>query len=71
MDVVFVGAGPAGLAGAIELARLVRKDNEGGGGIGDVEIAVLEKAAALGEHCLSGAVDQPAPVPELFPALGG
>jgi flavin-dependent dehydrogenase len=53
MDVVFVGAGPAGLAGAIELANLVRRDNEGGGGLGDVEIAVLEKAAGLGEHTLS------------------
>ena len=41
MDVVFVGGGPAGLAGAIELARLVKKDNEGGGGLGAVEIAVL------------------------------
>ncbi|HSB61466.1 MAG TPA: hypothetical protein VLI67_07085, partial [Vicinamibacteria bacterium] len=40
MDVLFVGGGPAGLAGAIELARLVRKDNEAGGGIGGVEIGV-------------------------------
>ena len=44
MDVVFVGGGPAGLAGAIHLAKLVKEDNEKGGGIGEVEIAVLEKA---------------------------
>jgi len=50
LDVVFVGAGPAGLAGAIELARLVQRDNAGGDGVGDVQIGVLEKAGALGEH---------------------
>ncbi|HEY8470698.1 MAG TPA: electron-transfer flavoprotein:ubiquinone oxidoreductase [Longimicrobiales bacterium] len=70
LDVVFVGGGPAGLAGAIELARLVRKDNEAGGGLGEVSIAVLEKAEGLGEHCLSGAVVNPAPFRELFPELG-
>jgi len=36
MDVVFVGAGPAGLAGAIHLAQLVQRDNESGDGIGEV-----------------------------------
>src|SRR5262245_6663640 len=30
MDVLFVGAGPAGLAGAIELARLAKKDPSAG-----------------------------------------
>jgi len=69
MDVVFVGGGPAGLAGAIELARLVRRDNEAGGGLGDIEIAVLEKAESLGEHCLSGAVVNPGPFREIFPEL--
>src|SRR5690606_24246979 len=69
MDVVFVGGGPAGLAGAIELARLVKRDNEAGGGLGDIEIGVLEKAGGLGEHCLSGAVVNPAPFRELFPEL--
>ncbi len=69
MDVVFVGGGPAGLAGAIELARLVKKDNEAGGGIGEIEIGVLEKAGQLGEHNLSGAVVNPSGFQELFPEL--
>ncbi len=69
MDVLFVGGGPAGLAGAIELARLVKKDNENGNGIGAVEIGVLEKAESLGEHCLSGAVINPRSLRELFPEL--
>jgi electron-transferring-flavoprotein dehydrogenase len=69
MDVVFVGGGPAGLAGAIELARLVTAANEAGNGPGEVEIAVLEKAESLGEHNLSGAVVRPGPFRELFPEL--
>ncbi len=69
MDVVFVGAGPAGLCGAIELKRLVKAGQERGEGIGDVEVAVLEKAAALGEHSLSGAVVNPRALRELFPEL--
>ena len=63
MDVLFVGAGPAGLAGAIELARLVQGMN----GSSEVNIGVLEKAGALGEHCLSGAVVNPRVFRELFP----
>ncbi|HVT37993.1 MAG TPA: electron-transfer flavoprotein:ubiquinone oxidoreductase [Gemmatimonadaceae bacterium] len=69
MDVVFVGAGPAGLAGAIELANLIRRDRDAGGTLGEIQIAVLEKAAALGEHCLSGAVVNPVAFRALFPDL--
>ena len=63
MDVLFVGAGPAGLAGAIELSRLVSQDEK----LLGLEIGVLEKAAAIGEHCLSGAVLDISPLLELFP----
>src|SRR3954465_15573361 len=69
MDVLFVGGGPAGLAGAIALARLVKADNAAGGDLGDVQIGVLEKAGALGEHSLSGAVVNPNAIRSLFPEL--
>src|SRR5712671_7820711 len=69
MDVLFVGGGPAGLAGAIALARMVKADNEAGGDLGDVQIGVLEKAGALGEHSLSGAVVNPIAIRTLFPEL--
>src|SRR6185312_8652067 len=69
MDVLIVGAGPAGLACAIELSRLVKQDQETGGGMADLNIAVLEKAESLGEHSLSGAVVNPRAFRELFPQL--
>lgn len=69
MDVAFVGAGPAGLAGAIELARLVKAEQAAGGSMPDLNIAVLEKAGSLGEHNLSGAVINPRAFRELFPDL--
>lgn len=62
-DVVFVGAGPAGLAGAIELARLSKAEGL------NLEIGVLEKASTLGGHTLSGAVINPTALRELFPDL--
>src|SRR5712692_10565781 len=63
LDVLIVGAGPAGLACAIELARLAQRAGT------DLNIGVLEKAEALGEHSLSGAVVNPRAFRELFPDL--
>ena len=63
LDVLIVGAGPAGLACAIELARL------GKSGGTELNIGVLEKAEAVGEHSLSGAVVNPRAFRELFPDL--
>jgi len=68
-DVLFVGAGPAGLTGAIELSRLVAEGNEAGDGVGEIMIGVLEKAESLGDHNLSGAVVNPRVFGELFSGI--
>ncbi|MEN3327580.1 MAG: electron-transferring-flavoprotein dehydrogenase, partial [Acidobacteriota bacterium] len=62
-DVLFFGAGPANLSGALHLARLVKEEKT----LGDVEIAVIEKGAAVGSHILSGAVMDPRALRELIP----
>src|SRR6185503_4783405 len=74
MDVVFVGAGPANLSGALHLAKLIKTHNEevqsskrSGAPLGEVEIGVIEKGAAVGAHILSGAVMDPRALRELIP----
>ncbi|HVS02498.1 MAG TPA: electron transfer flavoprotein-ubiquinone oxidoreductase [Thermoanaerobaculia bacterium] len=67
LDVLFVGAGPASLAGALHLARLVAAHNETASEPLAVSIAVLEKGKEIGSHALSGAVVDPRPFRELFP----
>jgi electron-transferring-flavoprotein dehydrogenase len=61
-DVLLVGAGPANLACAIHLARLLKAK-----GIEGKSILVLEKAPDVGDHTLSGAVMNPRGMAELFP----
>ncbi len=68
MDVVFVGAGPASLAGAYHLASLVEAHNAADGASPiEIEIAVLEKGQEVGSHAFSGAVVDPVAFRELLP----
>ena len=68
IDVLFVGAGPASLAGAYHLGKLIEAHNKAGEGDSiDVSIAVLEKGQEIGSHALSGAVVDPRAFKELMP----
>jgi electron-transferring-flavoprotein dehydrogenase len=61
VDVLVVGAGPAGLAFAIDLARSCQEKGL------EKAILVLDKAEEIGHHQLSGAVMDPRGLLELFP----
>jgi len=72
VDVLFVGAGPATLASAYHLMKQVEAYNEkaeqsGGEPIEPPTILVIEKAAGVGDHQLSGAVINPKAIEELMP----
>jgi electron-transferring-flavoprotein dehydrogenase len=69
VDVVIVGAGPAGLAAAYKLAELIRVHNESDAErkLEGVSIAVLEKGKEIGAHGISGAVMDPRGIAELMP----
>lgn len=61
IDVLFVGAGPANLAGAIKLKQLLNQK-----GI-DQSVVVVEKADRIGQHHLSGAIIESQVIDELLP----
>ncbi len=61
VDVVIVGAGPAGLATACRLLQLARESGQ------EISVCVLEKGSEVGAHILSGAVFEPSALDELFP----
>jgi electron-transferring-flavoprotein dehydrogenase len=73
VGVAIVGGGTAGLACANRLLQLLDDDRAGGGDLlerlGEVPVAVVEKAKTCGGHNLSGAVMRPAPLLELFPDM--
>jgi electron-transferring-flavoprotein dehydrogenase len=71
VDVLFVGAGPASLSGALHLRQLVDTHNQnvtsGGNKLESVSIAVIEKGREIGAHTLSGAILDPVALKELLP----
>src|SRR5438445_6495985 len=69
VGVAIVGGGTAGLACANRLLQLLGDDPETMERLGEVPVAVIEKAKTCGGHNLSGAVVRPAPLEELFPEL--
>ncbi len=60
-DVLFVGGGPANLAGAIKLMQLAAEKGV------SLEVALIEKGAEIGSHGFSGAVLNPVALKELLP----
>ncbi|MGB0091754.1 MAG: electron-transfer flavoprotein:ubiquinone oxidoreductase [Solirubrobacteraceae bacterium] len=69
VGVVIVGGGTAGLACANRLLQLLGDDPDAMERLGEVPVAVIEKAKTCGGHNLSGAVMRPGPLQELFPEL--
>ena len=67
IGVAIVGGGTAGLACANRLLQLLGDDPETMESLGEVPVAVIEKAKTCGGHNLSGAVMRPGPLAELFP----
>jgi electron-transferring-flavoprotein dehydrogenase len=61
VDVLVVGAGPAGLATAIRLKQLAAEAGR------DLAVTVLEKGSEPGAHILSGAIMDPRALTELLP----
>jgi electron-transferring-flavoprotein dehydrogenase len=69
VGVAIVGGGTAGLATANRLLQLLADDPETMERLGEVPVAVIEKAKTCGGHNLSGAVMRPGPLQELFPDM--
>ena len=61
VGVAIVGGGTAGLSCANRLLQLLADDPQLLESLGEVPVAVIEKAKTCGGHNLSGAVDAPRP----------
>ncbi len=74
-DILIIGGGPAGLAAAIHFADLICQHNEAvesrslDGAKLPLNVMLLEKAHAIGNHTLSGAVINPVSLRQLLPGV--
>jgi len=74
VDVLFVGGGPACLAGSIRLMQLIGEHNaavdagtQPGPKLEELTIALMDKGSEIGSHAISGAVLDPRALDELLP----
>lgn len=58
---MIIGGGPAGMSAAIRAKQLAEKDGK------ELRVCVVEKAAEVGGHILSGACIEPVALNELIP----
>ncbi|KRT82482.1 FAD dependent oxidoreductase [Oryctes borbonicus] len=60
-DLLIIGGGPAGMSAAIRAKQLAEQDGK------ELRVCVVEKAAEVGGHILSGACIEPVALNELIP----